>query len=109
MNDETSERIYIDQKEAAILSDTLVQTALDTNLNVLTTFAGVQLSVLSLSGIILTMASAPEDFDENKKTLATMSETVTEALRTLTVEDMQNIKAHFDFAAQSITDKLVVH
>ena len=109
MKDEESERVYVDHDLATALSDTLVQTALDADLNVLTTFAALQLAILSLSGIVLTLSSAPEDFDDNKKTLAIMSGTVTEALKDLTAKDLVAVKAQFEFAAQTITDTRVIH
>jgi|TARA_R110000824_G_scaffold328711_1_gene515578 hypothetical protein len=109
MNEDEKEYLWVDPKLACELSDTLVQTALDENLNVLTTFAALQLSVLTVSGIILTMASAASDFKGNKKTLATMSATVTEALQQVQKDTLQNTHSQFEFAAQVLTDNVVIH
>lgn len=109
MDDENHERIYIDHQAATTLSELLVQTALEANQNVLTTFAAVQLTVLSLSGIVLNMATAPEDFEENKKTLIAMSETVSGSLKILQSKDPFTTNAEFEFTAKMLTDKIVIH
>lgn len=109
MTDEHHERVYIDHQAATTLSEVMVQTALEADLNVLTTFAAAQLTVLSLSGIVLTMATAPEDFEENKKTLIAMTETVSGSLKILQAKDPMSANAEFEFTAKMLTDKIVIH
>lgn len=91
--------LTIDDAVAAAFSDKLLAVALaDPDIDILNLYAGFLLSSLSVAGMVLTIATAPENLEHNRATLVALMDHTLTVLKGMNDPELERIKAHFTAA-----------